>query len=155
MNPNTDTPGAERQRSFLTRTEIAILLGMVLCVASLFLTWRRVPLDPSQIRAMPTALVLNLPKDRPLSGFEMPLHWPLTFCAVFCAVGLLVQPKSASQARWAAAQVISAAICLLLPIVRFALQPGVLVALLGGGLILFGVLERFGNRETPQSAKEP
>lgn len=151
MNPNADNSITERPRSFLTRSEIAILIGMVTCIGSLFLTWRRLPISPSLIRSMPTALVVNVPTDQPVNGFEMPLHTPLALCAVFCGLGLLIQPKVQNRAQWTAAQVISAAICLLLPIVRFALQPGVMVALLGGGLILFGTLKRFGNLDTPQA----
>lgn len=144
MNPDSEKYIQERPRPFLTRPELATLVGMTLCVASLFLTWKREPVHPELLQSMPVALVRNVPPPLPVTGFTLPLHWPFTLCAVFCGAGLLVQPKPRYQSHWVACQVLSAAICLLLPILRFAVQPGVMVALAGGGLMLFGVLERFG-----------
>jgi hypothetical protein len=148
VNPDSDSSIAERPRPFLTRAEAATLLGMTLCVASLFLVWRRDPVDPVMLRSLPAALIVNPPPDFPVRGFDLPLHWPLTVCAVFCGAGLLVQPRPWRRSRWAVSQITAAAICLFLPILRFALQPGILVALLGGGLVVFGALERFGIGQT-------
>ena len=147
VNPEPDTSVPTPTRPFLTRAELATLVGMSLCVASLFLIWKRQPVDQALLHSMPATLVLNVPRDLPVSGFELPLHWPLTFCALFCGVSLLILPKPRNRARWAAVHITAAAICLLLPLLRFALQAGVIVALLGGGLVLFGALERWGIGE--------
>lgn len=154
MNTEPDKSIAARTRPFLTRAELATLVGMALCVASLFLVWKRQPVDQALLRSIPKALVLNPPRDFPVDGFDLPLRGPLTFCAVFCGVSLLILPKPQTRSRWAAAQITAAAVCLLLPLLRFALQPGVLVALLGGSLVLFGALERFGIGETPRRKEE-
>jgi cytochrome bd-type quinol oxidase subunit 2 len=149
VNPEPDKSIAVRARPFLTRAELATLVGMALCVASLFLTWKREPVDPLLLHSMPTALVLNPLSDTAKVGFDLPLHWPLTFCSVLCGISLLFLPKPQTRSRWAAVQITAAVVCLLIPLIRFALQPGVLVALLGGSLELFGALERFGIGETP------
>jgi hypothetical protein len=148
VNPEPDKSIPARTRPFLTRAELATLIGMTLCVASLFLIWKRQPIDQTLIHSMPATLVLNVPADLPVKGFDLPLHWPLTFCAVFCGVGLLILPKPQNRSRWAVVHLLSATVCLLLPLIRFALQAGVLVGLLGGSLLLFGALERFGIGET-------
>jgi cytochrome bd-type quinol oxidase subunit 2 len=142
MDP--DKSITERPRPFLTRADVATLIGMMLCVASLFLTWKREPLDPKTLQSLPTTLIVNPLPDFAVTGFGLPLHWPLTFCAVLCGASLLVAPKPQNRSRWAAVQITAAAVCLLLPLVRFALYPGVLTALAGGGLLLMGALERFG-----------
>ena len=144
MKRDSDNSPAERLRPLLTRAEAATLIGMILCIASLFLTWKRDPVSQSMLRSMPATLVHNVPRDLPVSGFDLPLHWPLTVCAVFCGAGLLIAPRPSQRSRWVACQVTAAAVCLLLPLLRFALQPGVFTALLGGALTLFGALERFG-----------
>jgi len=154
VNPEPDKSIATRTRPFLTRAELATLVGMILCVASLFLVWKREPVDQMRLRSMPAALVLNPPRDFPVGGFDLPLRGPLTFCAVFCGVSLLILPKPETRSRWAAAQITAAAVCLLLPLLRFALQTGVIVALLGGSLVLFGALERFGIGETSRRKEE-
>ncbi|MCW3099327.1 MAG: hypothetical protein JWL77_4945 [Chthonomonadaceae bacterium] len=153
MNPEPDKSIPVRTRPFLTRAELATLVGMILCVASLFLIWQRQPLDQTQLYKMPATLVLNVPPDLPVRGFDLPLHWPLTFCAVLCGVSLLILPNPQNRSRWAIVQILSATVCLLLPLIRFALQAGVLVALLGGSLLFFGALERLGIGET-QNRKE-
>ena len=131
----------------LSRAEVATLIGMTLCVASLYLTWKREPVSQKMLHSMPATLIVNPPSDFAVQGFGLPLHWPLAFCAVFCGVSLLVAPKPHNRARWAGLQITAAGLCLLLPVVRFAVQPGVLVALIGGALTLFGALERFGIGE--------
>lgn len=154
MNPEPDKSIAARTRPFLTRVELATLVGMALCVASLYLVWKRQPIDQILIHSMPAALVLNVPPDFPVKGFDLPLHWPLTFCAVLCGVSLLVMPNPQHRTRWAVVHITAAVVCLLIPLIRFALQPGVLVALLGGSLALFGALERFGIWETQRRKEE-
>jgi hypothetical protein len=154
VNPEPDKSIAERTRPFLTRAEIATLVGMTLCVASLFLIWTRQPTGQTLLRSMPATLVSNVPPDSPVKGFDLPLQGPLTFCAVLCGVCLLVVPKPQNRLRWAYVQIVSAAACLLLPLIRFALQPGVIVALVGGSLVLLGALERFGIGETHRKKED-
>ncbi|GEM_PF-1542594 len=154
VNLEPDKSIAAHTSPLLTRAEIATLAGMTLCVASLFLTWKRQPVEQTLLHSMPAALVLNVPSDFPVKGFDLPLHWPLTFCAVLCGVSLLILPKPHNRSRWAAFQITLAAVCLLLPLIRFALQPGVIAALLGGSLVLFGALERFGIGETQRSKED-
>ncbi len=132
----------------LSRAEIATLVGMTLCVASLFLTWKREPVSQTLLHSMPATLIINPPSDFAVIGFGLPLRWPLTFCAVLCGASLLAVPKPSNRARWAAIHITSAALCLLIPVARFALEAGVMVALVGGALALFGALERFGLGDT-------
>ncbi len=154
MNLEPDKSLSVRKRPFLTRAEIATLAGMILCVASLFLTWKRQPVEQKLLQSMPSLLILKVPPDLPVKGFDLPLHWPLTFCAVLCGISLLVVPNPHSRSRWALLQITSAAVCLLVPLMRFAPQAGVFVALLGGSLVLFGALERFGIGEKTSKKEE-
>ena len=154
VRPDSENSIPGGPRPILTRADAATLVGMVLCVASLFLVWKRQPVDTSLLRTYPPTLIRNVPPDFPVTGFGLPLHWPLTLCAVLCGAGLLITPKPAHRSRWAAIQITSAAVCLLLPVLRFAAQPGVITALLGGGLTLFGALERFGIGEPPRAPED-
>lgn len=154
VNTNPDNSLAGRPRPFLTRADIATLIGMTLCVASLFLTWKRQAVDLTTLHSIPATLIINPPSDFPVTGFGLPLHWPLTFCATLCGTSLLVVPKPQNRSRWAAVQIMAAAVCLLLPLIRFALYPGVITALLGGSLLLLGALERFGIGMTAGAKEE-
>ena len=149
MKQDSENSIAERPGPVLARADIATLVGMVLCIASLFLIWKREPVSQTMLAALPATLVVRVPPTLPVSGFELPIHWPLTFCAALCGAGLLVAPRSSNRSRWAALLVTSAAVCLLLPLLRFAVQPGVFTALLGGALTLYGALERWGIGVAP------
>ena len=149
VNPTTDKSIVERSRPVLSRAEVATLAGMTLCVASLFLTWKREPISQAMLHSLPATLILNPPSDIAVKGFGLPLHWPLAVCAVLCGAGLLVVPRPHTRARWTALHITAAGSCLLIPLVRFALQPGVIAALIGGCLALFGALERFGIGDAP------
>ncbi len=132
------------QRRFLTRAEIATLTGMLLCVVSLFLVWKYEPFSQETLHSMPGTLLVNAPAPIPITGFGLPLRWPLTLCAVLAGASLLFAPTPQNRVRMVAGQIVAAAVCVLIPLARFGLRPGVLAALLGGALLLYGALERYG-----------
>lgn len=124
----------------ILRAEGMVLLGMVLVVASQFFVWER--------RSLPgDAMVAGLAfyRDRgPLlvarNGFVIGVWQPLTLCATLAGLSLLF---TCTPQRRAALQFVQGACglaCLVVPLTRFALHPGVLMALLGGILIVSGAL---------------
>ena len=143
---SSSAPVAPPMRRFLTRAEAAILIGMVAVISSLFLTWRIQ--KPEALPTLPIGSVHIENLSVQHNGFDPALCGPLTICAALCACTLLwdITPKN----RLALSSVggAGAFACVIIALTRFALLPGVCMGLIGGGLLLFGIVDRYLRAET-------
>jgi hypothetical protein len=130
-------------KGFLTRAEVATLLGMLLVVASLFLTWARAA-PPDQALLAATALYRQPHVILERNGFYAQLWQVLSLCAVVSSAPLLWEQTPQTRLPLAAVQGAGALACLVIALTHFALLPGALVALCGGALLTFGAIERYG-----------
>ena len=128
-------------RRLLTRAEALTLLGMIMCIVSLFLAWPvalegKLPMQPLVISLTRTGAAIKL------------VRWPITVAAILSGL-LLAFPSSASnRIPMAVVQGLCGLVCFVIALTHFAIQPGVLVDLVGGALITFGAVDRFS--EQPQ-----
>ena len=136
------TPQTPMRRLF-TRSEAAILVGMVAIVFSLFLTWRIQ--KPEQLSSFPIGAVHIENISVQHSGFEA--GGPLTICAALCACTLLWDITPQNRLPLSIVGGAGAFACVIIALTRFALLPGVGVGLLGGALLLFGVVDRYLRAE--------
>jgi hypothetical protein len=136
-------------RRFLSRSEAAILIGMVMVVSSLFLEWRRQVPDLGAFAA--TALhIEKLSVSH--NGFGAGVATPLTVCAVLCALTLLWEVTEQNRIALGVAAGAGGLACVVVALTRFALLPGMLLGLTGGALLLFGAIDR--SACTPSSRAE-
>ena len=137
-------------RRFLTRAEAAILMGMVAVISSLFLTWR-----VQKPELLSTAFPLGAVHIENLSvqhnGFGANCAAPLTLCAALCACTLMWDITPKNRLALSAAGGAGAFACVIIALTRFALLPGVILGLVGGGLLLFGVVDRYQRAEGVES----
>ena len=137
--PAQEPPPAETAfRRFLTRAETAILIGMVLCVFSLFLPWEQYKLETPPVPAMVTISPVITHK-----GFAMAAWLPMTLCAAFSSFLLIWTPDEKTRLPIALAQGACGLTCVILALTHAALLPGVLIGLIGGILLTFGAIDRF------------
>jgi hypothetical protein len=130
-------------KGFMTRAEVVTLLGMLLVVASLFLTWTRVtPQDAALLAA--TALYRSPEATLERNGFQSHLWQAMTLCAVVSSMTLLWEQRPATRLSLAAVQGAGALACLVIALTHFALLPGALMALCGGALLTYGAIDRYG-----------
>jgi len=142
------TPGLPSRRH-ATRAEGATLLGMLLVIGSLFLAWERQ--KAAQMVPLPGALYTDLsgmPKEVVVTGFQTAAHWPLTLGAILCGAALLWSPDEKTRLPLAFLQGVCGLLCFVIALRAFAQGgfaplPGVIVALIGGGLLAFGAIDRF------------
>lgn len=131
-------------RRLLTRAEAVTLLGMILCIFSLFLPW---PV-PFSGRALPAAIVINLTR----TGAAMDeVRWPVTIGAILSGLLLAFTPSAAARIPLAFVQALCGLICFIIALMHFGIQPGPLIELFGGALLTFGAVDRLG--QPPQGAK--
>lgn len=122
---------------------------MCLTVGSLFLTWER--LSPGRQTPLPGALYTNLadlPSVVMVQGFHTSAHWPLTVGAICCGMTLLWTPEGKNRIPLGFVHGFGGLLCLLIALrwwmqSGFAFLPGILVALLGSLLLVFGAVDRF------------
>jgi hypothetical protein len=138
---HAEQPQPNQKRHFLTRAEMATLLGMLLVMSSLFFTWERQTFSPSQALP-PNALFVSL-TSLSRSGFGTSVRWPLTVCSILCALLLLWPPTPQNRLPMAVAQGACGIACLVIALSKLALLPGVLLGLIGGALLTFGAVDRF------------
>jgi hypothetical protein len=139
-------------RRFLTRAEAATLIGMVLIVFSLFLTWERIPLPSGGVPPPGSALLVSGGLTR--TGFATSARIPLTVCAVVCSLLLLWTPTARTRLPLAVVQGACGIACLVMALTRLALLPGVLVGLVGGALLTFGAIDRYTAFEPSAESQE-
>lgn len=136
MAEASDPGGASggRIRRLLPRPEAATLLGMALCIGSLFLTW---PLALDLKLAAP-AMVVNPVRIGPPAEARL----PLTAGAIAAGVLLAVTGARPPTVPTAFVQALCGLVCLVSALLHFGTQPGPVAALVGGGLIAFGAIDR-------------
>lgn len=143
LPPGHQQPPAEAQfRRLLTRAEAETLLGMLLTVFSLFLAWRREDLS-MLLRGVPLSGAVYT-NGLTHSGFAYAaIWWPLTIGATICGAALLWTPRRTTRLQIATVQGACGLACLMIALTHFALLPGVLTAIVGSVLLLFGAIDRY------------
>ncbi len=128
------------RRRLLARAEAVTLGGMVLVVSSLFFLWEK------RLSDVPPALQAGALRVEsltvPLDGFGARVAAPLTICAVLCASTLLWDATEKNRMALGAAGGAGGLACVVIALTRFAPLPGILLALAGGALLLWGAIER-------------
>jgi hypothetical protein len=143
--PAQEQPPADTAfRRFLTRAETAILIGMVLCVFSLFLPWEQYKMEPRSVPALVTVLPVIT-----RNGFATSTWLPITLCAAFSSLLLMWTPDEKTRLPLALAQGACGLTCVILTLTHAALLPGVLIGLIGGILLTFGAVDRFTHAPQP------
>ena len=140
--PSDEGPeNAGGTRPLLTRAQAAGLLGMGLCIASLFLTW---PISMDMKLAVP-AMVVN-----PLrTGPPPEVRWPVTGGAILAGLLLTFTPSTSARVPLAFVQALCGLVCLITALTHFSVQLGPVAALLGGALVTFGAVDRLGLTAGP------
>ncbi len=127
-------------RRFLSRGEVMTLVGMLLAVSSLFLVWKQV--DSGSI-GIPMPTVFSEKVFVTQRGIDMIVRWPLLLCATGACATLLTQTTAQNRMTLFIMQLtFSIAVCVM-ALTHFALRPGIVVALLGGGLLIIGAIDRY------------
>jgi hypothetical protein len=122
----------------LTRAEVATLVGMLLCMISLFLAW---PV-PYHGRIVMPALVMDMTRQ----GAAMEeVRWPVTGGAILSGLLLAFTPSPSSRVPLAFVQALCGLICFIIALLHFGVRPGPIVDLLGGALLTFGAIDRLGQ----------
>lgn len=125
---------------FPLRAEFAILIGMVLVVASLFMTWAQEKPDLSGYQALAVHVEGAMVQQR---GFGTPVWIPLTVCAIVCGSTLLWNITAQNRLALSAIAGAGGLACLVIALSRFALLPGLLLGLTGSAFLLFGAIDRY------------
>ena len=135
-------PTGEFKR-LLSRAETLILIGMALCIASLFLPW----ISPLNIPAgVAPALYKNVVVTR--SGSAMPgIRWPLTISSILSGLLLAFNVSPATKMSLAIVQGLCGIVCFVTALLHFGLQSGPLFAFVGGSLLTFGAFDRFAQEK--------
>lgn len=146
MRPDETGPVPEQFRRLLTRAEAAVLLGMLLVVGSLFLTWE------SHTLTVPLPALLAGKQEWRRNGFGTTAWQPLTLCSVLAATLLMWTVSPRNRLPVLLTQIACGLSCVVIALARFALLPGVLIGLTGGALLMAGALDRFLNTESRHSS---
>lgn len=139
VDPNRRTRAAWRK--LVTPAEAATILGMVTVIFSLFLTWERRSFSVAGALPIP-AVYGSATAEVLLAGNGTTARWPMMICA-FVSCGMLIWPVNArSRFSIAVVQGASSLACLIIPLTRLTLLPGVVLGLIGGGLLVAGAIDR-------------
>lgn len=137
-NRGGSTRPSQQFRRLLTRAEVATLVGMLLCMISLFLAW---PV-PYHGRIVMPALVMDMTRQ----GAAMEeVRWPVTGGAILSGLLLAFTPSPSSRVPLAFVQALCGLICFIIALLHFGVRPGPIVDLLGGALLTFGAIDRLGQ----------
>jgi len=154
MSSASPEPPASLRR-FLTRAEAATLVGMLLVVFSLYLVWERHAL-PANMTPIAGSLFVSEGITRTGQTLPKAIRWTLLGCAVACGATLLWMPTPKTRLTLAVVQGVCGLTCFILTLawlVRFAIQPGILMALIGSALLIYGAIDRFSFTLKPEGAK--
>jgi hypothetical protein len=135
--------------------EVTTLLGMTLVVGSLFLTWQHVTPPGAEILGGIALFRSRGPLVAIRNGFAAGVWQPLTLCAVTAGATLLWRETPQTRNALMAVQAACALACVVIPLARFEMRPGVLTALLGGALLMMGALGRSYGAAAPPAGSEP
>ncbi len=127
-------------RRFLTRGEALTLVGMLFAVSSLFLVWKQV--DSGSLN-IPVPAVFSDKIFVTQRGIDMIVRWPLLLCATGACATLLTPSTAQNRLTLLIMQLtFSIAVCVM-ALTHFALRPGIVVALIGGVLLIWGAIDRY------------
>ena len=125
-------------RRFLSRGEALTLVGMLLAVSSLFLVWKQTNAADLNI---PIPAVIQLVTTQ--RGIDLSVRLPLLLCATGACATLLTLQTAQNRLTLLVFQLtFSIAVCVM-ALSYLAPRPGVIAALLGGGLLIFGAIDRY------------
>ena len=125
---------SQQNCSVFSRAEALTVLGMLLCMVSLFLVW---PVRMDGALAI-SALAVNLTR----TGAPDEVRWPVTGGAILAGLLLAFVKSSMSRATLAMVQALCGVVCFVTAITHFSMLGGPLVALIGGALITVGAVDR-------------
>jgi hypothetical protein len=125
-------------KRLLTRAEAVTLLGMLLCILSLFLQWP-VPISG---KIIPAAMVISLTR----TGAAMPeVRWPVTAGAILSGLLLAFVQSPSSRVPLAFVQALCGLVCFIIALMHFGILPGPVIELIGGAMLTFGAVDRLGQ----------
>ena len=133
-------PTGEFKR-FLTRAEALTLAGMLLCIISLFLAW---PAPLTLPPGVPATLYKNVHLSRSGSAI-VGVKWPLMIGAILSGLLLAFPVNKSTRMALATVQGLCGLACFVTALTHFAMLPGPLLAIIGGGMLTFGALERYSQ----------
>ena len=141
--PDKHWPGASPGsfRRLLGRDEAFTLIGMILVVFSVFRVWKSIP-----VPALPGSISGSTSIVKHGYGVLGSLFWVLLGCAIGAGTLLLWTPTQKSRQFLAATQGVLGLVCVAITLRYFAPQLGVVLALAGGGLLIYGAFERMSAR---------
>ena len=134
-------PGRKFNR-LLTRAETVTLLGMILCIFSLFLKWPLPMSGKVPMSALSPAMVVNMTRTGALMD---DVKWPVTAAAILSGLLLAVAPAGSSRMPLTFVQALCGLVCFIIALMHFGMLPGPLIDLAGGGLLTFGAVDRMGQ----------
>jgi hypothetical protein len=120
------------------------LLGMALLVMSAACTWTNDP--PAAVGSIPTLYVSKHNYAR--NGFELSLGrmsvgWVIVLAGLVCGSLLLAEPNASNRKLFLTLQSAMGITVLVLAVLHVGFHPGIILALLGGLLLLGGGLTRY------------
>jgi len=136
----------DEKRKLFSAGEWAILVGMGLAVVSAALIWGTT--SPEVVSPGAVAEVYRSRFTRTEAGFDIPLGilkvgWVVVICAVTSGGLLLFEPGSKEKRVFLIIQCCMAGIILGLAVLHIGPYPGVILATVGGGLLLWGAMLRY------------
>jgi hypothetical protein len=145
-----ETPPSASFRRFLTRAEAVTLVGMLLVIFSLYLVWERYALPQNMVPLAGSMSLAMGSTTRTGQALPPSVRWTLLGSAVACGALLLWTPTARTRLAPALLQSVCALTCVgitLTWLLKFALQPGIVMALVGGMLLIWGALDRLSSAE--------
>jgi len=131
-------------RKLFSLGEWLTLLGMGLVVVSVALVWGE---DAPEAINEVAAIYISA-RNYTRTGYELPLGalrvgWVVVICAVTCSALLLLEPARREKRLFLAIQTALAIAILILALLHIGPYAGVVLALLGGLLLLGGAVARY------------
>ena len=133
-------------RKLFSLGEWLTLIGMVLVVISAALEWGHDP--PKPMDTVGQVYVSRHHYER--AGYDLSIGWlrvgwAVVICAVIAASLLLFDPAAREKTGFLIVSIAASAGILILAVLHLGPYPGVMVAIIGAGLILWGGFARYGK----------
>lgn len=122
------------------------LVGMLLAVGSLFLVWKQT--NAADLNVPIPAMIQLITAQR---GLDLSVRFPLLLCAIGACTTLLALQTAKNRLTLLVLQLtFSIAVCVM-ALSYLAPRPGVITALIGGGLLIFGAIDRYNAENNSPS----
>ncbi len=132
------------KRKFMSNSEWSTLLGLGLTVLGCSLKWSTAPPDSlSSIGAYYLSKKDHTRNAFDLSVGRVSVGWLIVIAAIISAAMLMLDAYGPHRIAQRNAHITGGVVIVALSILYFALQFGVLFAILGGALIVYGGLDRY------------